>query len=87
VLIACSPAQLQFITFAFMAGEYAPYLTAQPGAAAAGCDASEFKSGPHALWQWVVAWEPCHTFQPAFLILWGAKCVALRLTLPALGPS
>lgn len=70
-----------------MAGEYAPYLTAQPGAAAAGCDASEFKSGPHALWQWVVAWEPCHTFQPAFLILWGAKCVALRLTLPALGPS
>ncbi|CAL8463943.1 g3478 [Coccomyxa elongata] len=62
---------IQFITFAFMAGEYVSYLTARP--AAGGCGADVFKSGPHALWQWVVAWDPCHTFQPDFLALWGAK--------------
>lgn len=54
-----------------MAGEYVSYLTARP--AAGGCGADVFKSGPHALWQWVVAWDPCHTFQPDFLVLWGAK--------------
>ncbi|EIE18925.1 hypothetical protein COCSUDRAFT_59848 [Coccomyxa subellipsoidea C-169] len=62
---------LQFITFAFMAGEYVSYLMGQP--AAGECAASVFKSGPHALWQWVIAWEPCHTFQGDFLVLWGAK--------------
>lgn len=56
--------QLQFITFAFMAGEYVSYLMAQP--AAGSCPASGFKSGPHSLWQWVIAWEPCHTFQADF---------------------
>lgn len=66
--------QLQFITFAFMAGEYVSYLMAQP--AAGSCPASGFKSGPHSLWQWVIAWEPCHTFQADFLVLWGAKCAS-----------
>jgi hypothetical protein len=57
-----------------MAGEYVSYLMAQP--AAGSCPASGFKSGPHSLWQWVIAWEPCHTFQADFLVLWGAKCAS-----------
>ena len=67
--------QLIFITFAFMAGEYTAYLGVHTDiGAASGCSAADFAGGPVALARWVAEWGACHTFQPAFLTLWGAKC-------------
>ena len=63
--------QLNFITFAFMAGEYVTYLGAHPSLN--GCSAANFTAGPHGLWRWVADWGGCYSFHPAFLILWGAK--------------
>ena len=71
-LLCMRCAQLNFITFAFMAGEYVAYVGAHPGLT--GCTVADFVSGPHGLWKWVADWSACYTFHPSFLTLWGAKC-------------
>lgn len=62
---------VQFLTFAYMAGQYGSFLEGNPGVSA--CQASDFEAGPRGMFRWVDTWAPCYTFHTSFLTMWGAK--------------